>query len=298
MPELPEVETVRRNLATVLPGRRVEAVEVRSPHCLAEPDPELFRRSLTGRTIRGVGRRGKYLLLDLDGGFVLAVHLRMTGRLVYEVPGTGPAAAGETAPDPHTHAVLRLSGGGRLSFRDVRKFGRLYLTPSLSSLLPAGKLGPEPLEEGFTPEALASRLKGRQARVKAMLLDQRVVAGVGNIYADEALFLAGIHPERRAGSLRKAEVERLHAAVRQVLEEGIRHRGTTFSDYRDGFGEPGGYGERLAVYGREGAPCRRCGGPVSRIRSGGRSSYFCPACQRPPRTPQRRKKPGQGGNTR
>ncbi len=286
MPELPEVETIRRTLAAVLTGRRVERVEVRSSHCLAGPAAEGGARAwaalLTGRIFSRFERRGKYLLVHLDRG-LLAAHLRMTGRLVYY-----PARAPE--PDRHTHVIMELEGGGELCFWDQRKFGRLYLFPAASgadgvpSDLPPeleglARLGPEPLSDDFTSEYLAAALQGRRARIKAVLLDQEVLAGVGNIYADEVLYLAGVHPDREARSLSGDEVQRLWRAIREVLAMAIAHRGTTFSDYRDGLGETGGFGALLNVYRREGQPCRRCGSAIVRAR-GGRSTRFCPCCQR------------------
>lgn len=287
MPELPEVESIRRTLEPVLAGRRVAAVDVRSPHCLAAPrDPGAFARALTGRRFARCERRGKYLLLWLDDGGALVVHLRMTGRLVYRPPaaagaaagGAGAAAAGD---DRHLHLVIRLEGGGELRFGDVRKFGRLWLAAGEGDL-PEGirRLGPDPLGDGFTLARLERALAGGRRSVKAVLLDQEVLAGVGNIYADEALFLAGIHPARPAGAVGAAEAARLLAAVRQVLEEAVARGGTTFSDYRDGLGRPGGYGSTLRVYRREGQPCPRCGTPIAKVRLGGRAARFCPACQR------------------
>lgn len=288
MPELPEVESVRRTLEPVLAGRRVAAVEVRSPHCLAAPrDPGAFARALTGRRFARCERRGKYLLLGFDDGAVLVVHLRMTGRLVYRAPdaagaGAGAGDAAAAAPgDRHLHLVIALEGGGELRFSDVRKFGRLWLAAGEGDL-PEGlrRLGPDPLGDGFTLAILERALAGGRRSVKAVLLDQEVLAGVGNIYADEALFLAGIHPARPAGGVSATEAARLLAAVRQVLEEAVARGGTTFSDYRDGLGRPGGYGAALRVYKREGYPCPRCGTPIAKVRLGGRAARFCPACQR------------------
>lgn len=286
MPELPEVETIRRTLAPLLIGRRVEGVTVRSPHCLAGPaapaagpaeGPAAWAEFLKGRTFAGLERRGKYLIARLDRG-LLVVHLRMTGRLVYYGDGA-------PEPDRHTHVIISLEGGGELRFWDQRKFGRLYLYPDGGAAEgdaagSAGmvRLGPEPLADGFTPERLAAALAGRRARIKALLLDQRVVAGLGNIYADEALFLAGVHPDREAGSLSAEEVRRLWEAIRAVLAAAIAHRGTTFSDYRDGLGAAGEFAPLLNVYRREGQPCRRCGATIVRLR-GGRSTRLCPGCQ-------------------
>lgn len=279
MPELPEVETVRRTLAGVLKGQRVDQVEVRSPHCVAGL-PADFVREIEGRSFANFGRRGKYLLLWLDDGRQLVIHLRMTGQLTYsppvdEVPGH--------AADKHTHLVMTLSGGGRLRFRDQRKFGRLWLGGGSGGGdgLPAGlhRLGPEPFAPEFTAAYLARVLAGRKAPIKSLLINQEIVAGLGNIYADEILHAAGLRPDRVAGDLSHGEVERLHGAIGEVLHAAIASGGTTFSDYRDGLGTPGRYGALLCVYGRAGEPCRRCGGTILRRRMGGRSSYFCPGCQ-------------------
>lgn len=275
MPELPEVESIRRTLEPRLRGRRVAAVRIRSPHCLGAPrDPAAFAAALVGRRVAGLRRRGKYLLFDLEGGGLLAVHLRMTGQLVLAVAGS------PGGDDPHLHAVIALEGDGELRFRDVRKFGRLWAVAGEAELPPGYRaLGPDPLEAGFTPDRLRRALGGRR-NVKAALTDQAVLAGVGNIYADEALFAAGVHPARRAGSLGEDEVARLHAALRQVLEEAVAAGGTTFSDYRDGLGQPGGYAPALRVYKKEGRPCPRCGTPIAKARVGGRTARFCPVCQR------------------
>lgn len=304
MPELPEVETVRRTLAGVLKGQRVDQVEVCSPHCVAGLPPADFVRELEGRSFANFGRRGKYLLLWLDDGRQLVVHLRMTGQLTYsppvdEGPGHaavqgGAAAQARNGVDKHTHLVMTLSGGGRLRFRDQRKFGRLWLggSPGRRSSsggggigrgggLPAGlhRLGPEPFAPEFTAACLARVLAGRRAPIKSLLINQEIVAGLGNIYADEVLHAAGLRPDRTAGGLSHGEVGRLHGAIGEVLHAAIASGGTTFSDYRDGLGTPGRYGALLCVYGRAGEICRRCGGTISRLRVGGRSSYFCPGCQ-------------------
>lgn len=304
MPELPEVETVRHTLAPVLAGRRIARVRVLSPHCVGHPRaPNAFARLLAGRRFERFGRRGKYLILGLDAGLDLVAHLRMTGRLWYRPPEpavtsgasapSAPSGAAASAPpgagaERHTHAVIALEGGGDLVFWDQRKFGRLYAVPDLGGgagpdpgALPSGfrRLGIDPLSEGFTPGVLARLLAGRRTGVKAALLDQALVAGVGNIYADEALFLAGIHPARPAGEVTPTEIARLAAAIRQVLDEALAAGGTTFSDYRDGLARRGGYGERLRVYKREGQPCPRCGAPIAKARRGGRTARFCPSCQ-------------------
>ena len=270
MPELPEVETLARELRGALVGRRIVGVEVRWPRTVAAPDPETFARRLVGRRIREVRRRGKWLLLGLDEGEWLLVHLRMSGRLAVE--------SADAPEDSHTRVVFRLDDGHQLRFSDPRKFGRMVLTACPEEWL--GDLGPEPLD--LTPEGLAGMLQGRRVRLKILLTDQRFLSGLGNIYADEVLWRAGLHPLRCADTLTPGEVTRLHGAIRQVLEEAIARRGTTLPDQRYVLpdGRPGEFAAHLAVYGREGAPCPRCGAPIVRIRVGGRSAHFCPQCQR------------------
>ncbi|MCG0239875.1 MAG: bifunctional DNA-formamidopyrimidine glycosylase/DNA-(apurinic or apyrimidinic site) lyase [Firmicutes bacterium] len=274
MPELPEVETVRRTLAPRLLGRAIEEVEVFRPAQVRYPDPETFRRSLRGRRFAEPGRRGKYLLLHLEGGGVLICHLRMSGRL-YLTPAGAPRA-------PHTHVVFHLDDGQELRYQDQRTFGGFHLPDPDGRGTPEGllTLGPEPLDDAFTPAYLHSRLAGRRAPVKAVLLDQSAVAGLGNIYADESLFRAGIRPDRPAGEVTPEEAEALWAAIRAVLAEAIAHRGTTFSLYLDGEGRAGDYYRLLRVFGRQGQPCPRCGAAVVKSRVAGRGTHWCPQCQR------------------
>ncbi|MQL52792.1 bifunctional DNA-formamidopyrimidine glycosylase/DNA-(apurinic or apyrimidinic site) lyase [Desulfofundulus thermobenzoicus] len=274
MPELPEVETIKRSLEKSLPGLVIEKADIFLPKIIKAPGPEEFCREVAGKTIRKVDRRGKYLLINLSDGLVLAVHLRMTGRLIY---------SGREAPVPrYTHLILHLDNGHRLYFADMRQFGRLWLVPEsgLSAISGLAGLGVEPLSPAFTPDYLAEKLRGRHTRLKPLLLDQRFIAGLGNIYADEALHRAGLHPLREAGSLSAAEVETLYRVIREVLEEGIKCRGTTVRDYVDGTGRAGTFQNKLRVYGRSGLPCPRCGETITRIKTGGRSACFCPGCQK------------------
>ena len=275
MPELPEVETVAADLRPLLIGRRFSAAHIAWPRTLAEPDPAALTERLRGRQIIDVGRRGKYLLIHLDSGETLIVHLRMTGHLAV-VPDGSPALA-----DAHLRAWFGLAEGERLVFTDARKFGRIWLVDDLARVV--GKLGPEPLDWTFTAEVLAGRLQGRRVAIKAALLDQAVVAGVGNIYADEALFRAGIHPLRRAAGLTVDEIAALRDAIRQVMAESIDQRGTLLRDYRTPYGADGAFQERLRVYRQTGRPCPRCGAAIERIRVTQRSTHFCPQCQRLPR---------------
>lgn len=271
MPELPEVETVAADLRQHLVGRRFVAAHIAWLRTLAAPDPQTLNERLAGRTVIAVGRRGKYLLLGLDSGDSLIVHLRMTGRLEI-VAADSPALA-----DSHVRAIFPLADGAHLVFTDARKFGRIWLVTDPMTVV--GGLGPEPLAWDFTPDRLAAQLRHRRTAMKAVLLDQTVIAGVGNIYADEALFLAGIHPLRPAASLNADEIGRLHAAIRQVLNESLGRRGTTLRDYRPPYGASGAYQEQLRVYRKAGSPCPVCGTPIERIRVTQRSTHFCPQCQ-------------------
>lgn len=271
MPELPEVESAVRELAPRLAGRRIVGVErLTHPPMIETPAPEAFSATLVGRRIEGVKRRAKWILIALAGGWTLAIHLRMTGDVT--------VADAEAPIDRHTHLVLALDDGRRLLFRDPRKFGKMRLLDAAGLAALDAAHGPEPLEAGFTPEVLAAALAGQGGRLKPLLLDQKRLAGLGNIYADEALFEAAIHPLRRPASLDPDEVERLHQAIRAVLERAIAKTGP-WRYYRTGFtaeGEPEPY---LTVYDRAEAPCPRCGTPISRIVVAGRGTHLCPRCQ-------------------
>ena len=274
MPELPEVETYVRELEPLLVGREVRAAQVFWPRTIAAPAVAEFQARIVGEQFAHFGRRGKYMLLGLAGGATLIVHLRMTGHLQVE-PGI-------TAPDKHTHVLLDLDSGARLFFRDSRKFGRIWLVEDVAPVL--ARLGPEPLSDDFTPAGLGQRLANRQAAIKALLLDQSIVAGVGNIYADEALFRAGVHPLRSGGSLTDNELARLHLAVCTVLAEGIAAAGSSLGvssiqNYQRPSGQPGSFQEQHRVFQRTGQPCMVCGAPIARIVIAQRSSHFCPHCQ-------------------
>ncbi len=290
MPELPEVETVRSGLAPRLRGRTIVAVRFLRPY-VAGCTPEEFADAVTDRQVVDLVRRGKYLILRLGPRGSLppvevVVHLMMAGRLSYLPPGAGPPA--DAVEAKHTHAAFTLDDGSELRWADLRHFGRMRLVPAdRPELYPSGlaRLGPEPLEPDFTPDYLASVLLSRKASIKQVLLDQRALAGVGNIYADECLHRAGLHPLRRACSLQPHEVASLHEALRVTLQAAIAHRGTTSHTYVDGEGRPGSFQHRLRVYGREAQACLRpgCRGVIARLVHGGRSSHFCPECQ-PART--------------
>jgi len=273
MPELPEVETVVRGLHDRIVGEVIADVEVFWPASVAGQTAEAFAQGLVGHTIAGVGRRGKYVVVWLAGDGCLLVHLRMTGRLVVEEPHE-PTTAESCR---YTRVLWSFASGRRLRFWDMRKFGRVHWVAAPDEAL--ASLGPEPLDASFTACALGHMLRSRHRQVKPLLLDQRFLAGLGNIYVDEALWEARIHPARRAHTLTEAEVTRLHAAIVRVLRDAVRGRGTTMRDYRDADNQPGEYQHELAVYGREGQPCRRCGQAIERTMIGGRGTRLCPACQ-------------------
>ena len=275
MPELPEVETIRTRLAPRLEGRRLERVEIVDPRLTRPEPPEAIAAALEGERIVRVSRRGKYLVFEFESGRSLLVHLRMTGNV--EHPAQGGLAA-----DPYRRAVVRLDDGSDVAYRDVRRFGTWDLLEpgELEDYFAVRRLGEEPLERGFTTRAFTQALEGRRAPIKAALLDQRAAAGVGNIYADEALWRARLHPLRPAGSLTAGEIARLRKAIRAALEMGIARQGATLRDYRDPEGRRGRMQDEFKVYGRAGEPCPRCGTPIEKTRAGGRGTWFCPHCQR------------------
>lgn len=270
MPELPEVETIRRYLAEMLPGVPIERVEHLDPRMVKHSplNAGQITERLTGAVFSHVDRIGKFLLLRLQSDEALLLHLGMSGRLVVE---------SHQAPlQPHTHLQLAL-GDRDLRLADPRRFGRIAWVAAGEE--PALGLGVEPLSRRFTATVLQDLLSGRKSAIKSALLNQSLVAGLGNIYVDESLFLSRIHPSRLAGSLSLVEARALARAIRRVLELSLEHRGTSFSDYVDALGHPGDNLQYLNVYGREGKPCRRCRTPIARIVMGGRSSHFCPRCQ-------------------
>ncbi|MDN5348265.1 MAG: formamidopyrimidine-DNA glycosylase [Clostridia bacterium] len=272
MPELPEVETIKETLKPFLCGKTIEQVTVNRPEVIAEPGAAEFVALLRGRRILALERRGKFLLVKLSGSYWLVIHLGMTGRLLWLESGAPQAA--------HTHLVLRLEGG-EVHFVDPRRFGRLYFfsQPRLAEFIDLKDFGPEPLTPEFTPEKLGELLRDRRRPLKALLLDQRLIAGIGNIYADEILFAAGLHPLRPASSLKEKEINALYHSIRKVLAAGIAHGGTTVRDYVDGSGRAGSHQDHLCVYGRAGQGCPACGTLIERRRYAGRSTYFCPRCQ-------------------
>jgi formamidopyrimidine-DNA glycosylase len=272
MPELPEVETIRARLAPLLEGRRLAWVRIDDPRLTRPHDPGEVASRLQGERVATVDRRGKYLVFRFEGGRSLLIHLRMTGTFLH--------GDGNLPVDSHRRAVISLDNGSDVGYQDVRRFGTwLLLEPGELAPYLETRLGEEPLGPFFTPGALSRRLQGRRAPIKAAILDQRTVAGMGNIYADEALWRARIDPRRPAGTLTAVEVDRLHRAVRDALAAGIEHQGATLRDYRTPSGELGGMQLEFQVYGREGEPCLRCGTPIAKTRTGGRGTSFCPGCQ-------------------
>jgi len=272
MPELPEVETIVRCLRPHLSGLQVRSVRLLFPPIVRDPGRFPLKK-LIGRWISGLRRRGKMILLDFSGGVTLIVHLKMTGQLLF--------CRQSKPPDKHTHFILGFSRPQReLRFRDVRKFGfiRAVRTAEAERTREISLLGPEPLELNRT--AFLECLRGRRGRLKGLLLNQRVLAGIGNIYADEILYEAGLHPRTDVSHLGRLRLETLYAAISKVLEEAIVFKGTTVRDFRDGFGLEGLFQNRLCVYGRDGEACLRCGSRIKRIRLSGRSTHFCPRCQR------------------
>ncbi|HVC81141.1 MAG TPA: bifunctional DNA-formamidopyrimidine glycosylase/DNA-(apurinic or apyrimidinic site) lyase [Chloroflexota bacterium] len=275
MPELPEVQSVVDELAARLPGRSFTGgSDLLWAPIVGYPAPEGFGERLEGRTVSGVRRRAKYIIIDLDDGQVLVVHLRMTGRLHFAAP--------DEAADRHLRARLPLDDATELRFADMRKFGRLYLgrVAEIESVTALGSLGPEPLEPAFTAPVLGARLAGKRGPIKSVLLDQSVVAGLGNIYADEALFRAGIAPRRAAGSLTEEELSALHDGIVATLSEAVERGGTSFRNYLSVAGRRGGNMPNLQVFRRDGEPCLRCGTVLARTVVGGRGTHWCPSCQR------------------
>lgn len=272
MPELPEVETVRRGVAPHVTGQRIEAVTVRDRRLRWPVEPGLEQR-LTGQTITGTDRRGKYLLLLLDSGDRLMVHLGMSGRLFVLTP--------EVPPRKHDHVDLRLSGNVLLRLQDPRRFGAVLLWPGdATGHVLLDHLGPEPFDPAFNGDYLFQRSRRRSGPVKSFLMDGETVVGAGNIYAAESLFRAGIRPSRAAGKVTRREYHALAAAVKAVLEAAVIQGGTTLRDFAGAHGESGYFQQDLFVYGRGGAPCRRCGTVIRLSRIGQRASCYCPRCQR------------------
>ena len=299
MPELPEVETIRRQLEPAITGLRIESAEVLDERWTRPVPPATVERALAGRRIEAVERRSKYLLLRLEGDRTLAMHLRMTGNLLLYRPNEARAAVKlggrrlyETAPRPrHLRAVIRLEGGARLLFTDARRFGQaVVLDGDGVEAYFATRLGLEPLSGALTADELCRLAAGRRAPLKSFLLNQVGIAGIGNIYADEALHRAALHPLSPAGSMKPEHCERLREGIVAALEAGLRSGGASVDDYLDARGEPGAMQDEFLVHTREGEPCPRCGAEIRRIVVAGRSTYFCPSCQRRLRRRPRRRR--------
>lgn len=274
MPELPEVETVRRSLSAMIVGHTVTAVTVRRAGQVWRPaDPEAFATALTGQSILAIDRRGKQLIVHWSGGYDMVVHLRMTGKLLVR--------AGAATPDKHDHILWQLDDGRTLVYNDVRTFGGCALwQENPYDHPPLSELGIEPLDTAFDGPWLYDATRGHRATIKGFLLDQHRIAGIGNIYADEALFRAGIRPRKAAGRLTRKESEALATAVRQVLQEAIAAGGSSIRDYVDAHGESGHFQDAHFVYGRGGRPCKVCGTTLKKITVAGRTTVYCPHCQK------------------
>ena len=283
MPELPEVETVRRGLLQVLEGRGILAADIRRPD-LRFPLPQRMKERLTGARVLALRRRSKYILADLSTGETLLIHLGMSGRILISGEALGAFAHVHPAPARHDHVVLDIEGGARVTFNDARRFGAMDLiaTEAWEEHRLLRDLGPEPLGNAFDESYLVDRLKGRSSPIKTALLDQKVVAGLGNIYVSEILHRAGIDPRRETGRIAAARLAALVPLTRDVLSEAIEAGGSSLRDYRRTDGELGYFQHAFRVYDREGQPCAApsCGTPIRRIVQAGRSSFFCPACQR------------------
>lgn len=280
MPELPEVEVIRRDLVRRVEGRRIQSVKIAEPRLTRRRGtPREVETAIAGQRVRALRRRGKFFVFDL-GRESLVVRLGMTGQLLWSENEEGFRS------DQYTHAHLVFQGGGILYYRDIRKFGEMFILPT-ERVEETLRVGVEPLEPTFTPEVLQGLCQS-SSKIKALLLNQSKIAGIGNIYADEALFRAKVRPTRRAASLRPEEIRSLHRAIRAVLEAGIHHRGSSISNYRDACGQPGRFVALHRVYHRHGKPCRACGTPIRRIVLGQRGTHFCPTCQRSgPKPPQK-----------
>ena len=276
MPELPEVEVVRKDLERDVVGKKIKEADVRLPRIIRRHKQKKdFTSRLTGRKITKVDRRGKYILLWLDNSDVLVMHLGMSGRV--------ERSTGRKALEKHTHAVIKFQVGGELRFVDMRQFGELFVTAGdqLSGVRELQHIAIDPLEDSFTWQHFSEILASRRMKLKALLMDQKFISGLGNIYSDEILWAAGLRYDRSSDSLSAQEVRRLYRAMQEVLQDGVRYRGVTLEDetYKDLYGKTGEMQDHLKVYGREGEPCRRCRTPIERARWSNRSTFFCPQCQ-------------------
>jgi len=291
MPELPEVETIKRDL-NALVNKKIVAFKLLSPKT-ASHSAAFFKKSLVGQKLIDIQRRGKLLILVMQNGLYLLIHLKMTGQLIYQSretkiigghslsSGSYEKSVGGKLPNKHTRAIFNFSGGGQLFFNDLRKFGYLKLVKKeeLDKIL-QNNYGPEPLTPEFTATKLKNILKSRKTNIKAVLLNQKLIAGLGNIYVDEALFATKIKPTRPANKVKAEEIEVLVRESNKLIKKAINHRGTTFNNYVDSKGKKGNFSQFLQVYGRKGEKCLVCGGPISRIKLAGRGTHYCPNCQK------------------
>ncbi|MBA7637241.1 Formamidopyrimidine-DNA glycosylase [subsurface metagenome] len=272
MPELPEVETIIRDLEKKVKGKKIKEVIIKERKLIKSPPPEKFKKGLQGRKLIAFERRGKFLIISLDSGKKLVIHLKLTGMLIH-CPESRPLLN-------HTRIIFLFPGKTHLRFNDLRKFGELYLVDSEERIKGIKKLGPEPLGKKFSLSLFQEMLSQKKTKIKPLLMDQKFLAGIGNIYASESLYKAKIHPQRAASALTKEEVGKLYKSLREILKEAIKYRGSSVDSYRDVGGKKGDYEACLKVYGRKGKPCYNCGKPVKRIELGGRGTFFCPNCQR------------------
>ncbi|MFW6264542.1 MAG: bifunctional DNA-formamidopyrimidine glycosylase/DNA-(apurinic or apyrimidinic site) lyase [Bacillota bacterium] len=274
MPELPEVETIVRGLRGLIKNTIIIDVIVREPRIIAFPELDLFEEMLKDREIIDVQRRGKYILIELESNKTMVIHLRMTGRLLVKEK--------ETDYDKHSHVIFQLDNNYDLRFHNVRKFGRIYLIDSDNYEEAGGlvNLGPDPLEKNFTSDYFRESIKKRKTNIKSLLLNQSFIAGLGNIYVDESLFLAGILPSRKADSLSDSEIEKLYYSIKKVLKKAIKAGGTSFSDYRNAQNKKGYFQNELNVYQRDGKECYNCGGKIEKSKVAGRGTHYCPVCQK------------------
>jgi len=279
MPELPEVETIRSQLEKLIVGKKIIKVDVYLPRMVKSP-LDKFRKIVVGSKIEGINRRAKILIFKLSNKWSMLVHLKLSGRLIFR-------RKGEALKDEDTkwnHLIYYFSDGSRLFHNDLRQFGyvKLIETDKLADFFKKEKLGPEPLEKDFTFEKFREILysHGLHAKIKPFLMDQKNIAGIGNIYSDEVLFLAGVHPLRKISELKEKEIRKIFEAIKKILKEAIKLRGTSADTYLDAKGEEGGYISHLKVYGREGEKCKKCGSIIQRVKIGGRSAHFCPKCQK------------------
>lgn len=275
MPEMPEVETIRKTINNKIAGRTIKKIDILLPRLIKYPEPEKYKKLLTGKKIIAMQRQGKYLIMKMSSDIEAVFHLRMTGRLCY--------SNNDINEDKYKRIVFELDNGAKFIYADTRTLGTLYCIKKneIEKIKGLYELGPEPLSSGFTLEYLEKKLQNNNSKIKSFLLNQKNIAGLGNIYVDEALFIAGIYPEIKANMVPADKIIKLYTAVNEVIADGIRDGGTTFRDYVDGDGKKGQHQNNLFVYGREKAACRKCGTIIEKIKVAGRGTCFCPKCQKP-----------------